>query len=348
MHALSQAGIDQVPNTLTITRQFSPTELSLPEASLVIKIAAILSEEYALWEVPVVLATISHGAQSVVRKDASGLSIFLERSSPALAPLIECYRNTPDVFTGFVRDYVRTNLYSQIAQYVPSATREGAEALQRQLRRNRELYRYEYEDFGAIDAVVSDYIAGKATLEEVFQASTTVHRSSVLRVDKAAVGRVEDEIADIVDSPATPAEPTQEAFQPAPPILRRETETPSKVLTVHADVAPLNNFRLFLSLSEKVFQREQDFFLFPHATRVIWGGHRVIYIFSQASGALTGYYDIELREALEMPAAGKTLPTTTIISKNRIYIPVPGELVPAFEISSGAKEFFVRFDYVPG
>jgi hypothetical protein len=60
-----------------------------------------------------------------------------------------------------------------------------------------------------------------------------------------------------------------------------------------------------------------------------------------------GYYDIELREPLEMPAAGKTLPTTTIISKNRITS-VPGELVPAFEISSGAKEFFVRFDYVPG
>ena len=40
-------------------------------------------------------------------------------------------------------------------------------------------------------------------------------------------------------------------------------------------------------------------------------------------------------------------PTTTIITKDRIYIPVPKELEPAFHITEGAKEFYVRFDTIP-
>ena len=40
-------------------------------------------------------------------------------------------------------------------------------------------------------------------------------------------------------------------------------------------------------------------------------------------------------------------PTTTIVTKNRIFVPVPGELQPAFQISNGSKEFFVRFDTIP-
>jgi hypothetical protein len=40
-------------------------------------------------------------------------------------------------------------------------------------------------------------------------------------------------------------------------------------------------------------------------------------------------------------------PTTTIITKDRIYVPVPKELERAFQITVGAKEFYVRFDTIP-
>jgi molecular chaperone HtpG len=36
--------------------------------------------------------------------------------------------------------------------------------------------------------------------------------------------------------------------------------------------------------------------------------------------------------------------TTTLITKNRIFVPVPEALAEEFKVSSGAKEFFVRFD----
>jgi molecular chaperone HtpG len=40
-------------------------------------------------------------------------------------------------------------------------------------------------------------------------------------------------------------------------------------------------------------------------------------------------------------------PTTTIITKNHVYVPVPQELESAFKITTGAKEFYVRFDTIP-
>ena len=39
--------------------------------------------------------------------------------------------------------------------------------------------------------------------------------------------------------------------------------------------------------------------------------------------------------------------TTTIVTKDRIFVPVPKELEAAFQITSGSKEFFVRFDTIP-
>ena len=44
---------------------------------------------------------------------------------------------------------------------------------------------------------------------------------------------------------------------------------------------------------------------------------------------------------------GAMFPTTTIITKDRTYVPVPSELEPAFLIAEGAKEFYVRFDTIP-
>ena len=39
-------------------------------------------------------------------------------------------------------------------------------------------------------------------------------------------------------------------------------------------------------------------------------------------------------------------PTTTLVLKNRIYVPVPKTLEPAFKLVGGVKEFFVRFDAI--
>jgi hypothetical protein len=36
--------------------------------------------------------------------------------------------------------------------------------------------------------------------------------------------------------------------------------------------------------------------------------------------------------------------TTTLVTQTRIFVPVPAELDDEFRISSGSREFLVRFD----
>jgi molecular chaperone HtpG len=107
----------------------------------------------------------------------------------------------------------------------------------------------------------------------------------------------------------------------------------------------LNKFTLFLGLSDKLMMTEADFFHTPHTTRIIWSGHRVIYIFSEATGKINLYYDIELKEPIRNhDGFGGVFKTTTLITKDRIFVPVPHQLVDEFKVESETKEFFVRHD----
>ena len=110
-----------------------------------------------------------------------------------------------------------------------------------------------------------------------------------------------------------------------------------KILVADTKYPQLNNFSLLLGLSDRLMREYADFFRTPHTTRILWGGHRVIYIFSEPTGRLSLYYDVELREPLEDSAAGGALfPTTTLITKKRIFVPVPDPLVDAFKITARA------------
>jgi len=177
---------------------------------------------------------------------------------------------------------------------------------------------------------------------------TSRGRASVQRqqVSREQVGSVEQELPDIIaaDQTASPAS----NLEPAPPIMRDDFKSDMKVLTVSAQHAKLNNFQMFLALSDRMVKREGEFLRWPHTTKLIWGAHRVIYIFTDATGELSLYYDIELRTPLETEQTGGAMfPTTTIVTSNRIFVPVPADLEPAFRIAETPKEFYVRFDTIP-
>jgi molecular chaperone HtpG len=71
--------------------------------------------------------------------------------------------------------------------------------------------------------------------------------------------------------------------------------------------------------------------------------HEVVYIFTHASNTLSLYYDIELKEKLsDNSTGGKAVSTTTIITEDKIFVPVIHDLQPYFDIKEGAKEFYAR------
>ena len=339
------ANLEQVPEH-TIVDRIPGRDLTVEEAMFLVRVRGILLDDYLMPDVDAAFATISHGVAFHVEKKDNALHISIARAIPPVAMVIECYTTALDVFGGFMKDFVREHLYPQIRDYVPSSTKQGRDALYQRLKENRELYRLQESDYGAIESLLADYLAGKTEFSEVLRASTG--RASVQRqqVNKDQVGIVEDELPGIIgmEEHAPPAN----KFDAVPPIMRDDLESNMKVLTVAEEHAKLNNFQMFLALSDRMVKREGEFLNWPHTTRLIWGAHRVTYIFTDATGELSLYYDIELKTPLETERTGGAMfPTTTIVTKNRIYVPMPKDLEPAFQISEGTKEFYVRFDTIP-
>jgi molecular chaperone HtpG len=285
---------------------------------------------------------------ALVDKREEVVFIRLSRRSPSIAAVLTAYKTAYEVFDGFVKDFVRNNLYQRVSSYVPSSTKEGSDALVKLLQRNRELYRYEESELGELEPLLGDYLSGEKTLAQVIVAARGFSRAQSQRVSRDQIGSLEQAMPDVVESPGVAEDEQQgKEFEAAPPILRPDIDCGLKILVAGSKYQQLNGFELFLGLSDRLVRREGDFFAFPHTTKVIWAGHRIIYIFTEVSGKVTLYYDIELREPLDMEtASGGMFPTTTIITKNRIYVPVPSALDPVFRIVEGSKEFFVRFDTV--
>ena len=339
------SAIDEVPEK-TIIDPIPPTALNLDEAMFLVRLRAILLDDYFMPDVVAGFATMSHGVNLYIEKRGDILHISIARDMPAIRMVVEAYKAAPEVFHGFAIDFVRLHLYPQIRDHVPSSRKLGRDALYLRLKENEELFRYELSDFGEVESLLADYLAGKTNLEEVLKVSGVRGAGQRQEVRKEQVGTVEEELPGILGD--VEDAPPGNAYEAAPPILRPEMTSSMKVLTVGAEYAKLNGFRMFLALSDRLAKREGVFLCQPHTTKVMWGSHRVIYIFTDSTGELNLYYDIKLKEPLETQQTGGAMfPTTTFVTKDRIFVPVPKALEPAFRISHSAKEFYVRFDTIP-
>lgn len=337
--------VPQVPDSAQVTRIYQGTELNVREASVLLRIASILRDDYLIPDVEVMLADISHGVTVLPEKAGEQLRICIARSSGFLPPLLEFYDKVYELFVQFMKDFVRVHIYPRIQQFIPSSTRDGVDALRKLLQRNRELYRYEEADLGDLEGVLGEYLSGAASLTEVLHTARSKARPQTQRVSREQVGAIETVVLGIAESPVIqPAEAHLE-FGPSPPIIRDSVSSDMKILTTSERYPLLNNFTMLLGLSDRLMRTEAEFFHTAHTTRILWGGHRVVYIFTEATGRLSLYYDIELRDPIEhTKASGGMFPTTTLITKKRIFVPIPDTLAEEFKIAAGPKEFFVRFD----
>ncbi len=337
--------IPSVPDSAQVTLIYKGTDLTMREVSVLIRIASILRDDYLISDVELVLADISHGVTVLPEKLGEQLKIYIAKSSPLLPPLLEFYDKAYELFAQFMKDFVRVHIYPRIQQFVPSSTRDGVDALRKMLQRNRELYSYEETDLGDLEGVLGEYLSGSVSFVQVLQGARAKAKPQTQSVSRDQVGSVENELPGIAESPVTQTAEEGLEFGPSPPIIRDSISSDMKILTTNEKYPLLNNFTMLLGLSDRLMRTEALFFRTPHTTRILWGGHRIVYIFTEATSRLSLYYDIELREPIEHgKAGGGMFPTTTLITKKRIFIPIPDMLVEEFEITTGPKRFFVRFD----
>lgn len=334
--------VDEVPEKVHV-EPVPQTLLTLEEAMFLVRLKSILLEYYFMPNVEATFATISHNVSLHVDGNDDGLRISIARDMQAARMVVEAYRSAPEVFQGFVIDFVTQHIYPQISERVPSSKRLGRDALYRRLKENEDLFRYDLSDIGDAELLLADYLSGKSDLEQVLKSSARRAPGQRQEVRGDQVGSVEEEIPGILSmgDDRTPRNP----YEASPPIFRPGVCSDMKVLTVREQHSKLNGFQMFLSLSERMVRTEGEFLRQPHTTKLMWGSHRVIFVFADSIGGLNLYYDVKLKEPLDINTTGGAMfPTTTIITKDRIFVPVPRQLESAFQISNGAKEFFVRFD----
>ena len=347
---LNMKGIKPIPDTIDI-KPFNTLDLSIPELSIATKIKTVMADDYLMNDVSVRFAQISHNLASTVQIEDGKVAVYLSRQSPDISYLSDIYTNNYSVFEPMIKDYVRTKLYTKFSQYVPSSTRDGAEALYNILQRKRELYTIEYSELGEMESVMKDYLDGKIPYKEVLKAATTIKNKQTQTLTNKHVGDIGEVISggNTINNEAPPKEENSVGvtLDALPPMLRLDIDTKYKVLHTDDKQHSLSGYNTFLAVSDRMFREYYEFFLQPHTTRIIWSMHKIIYIFTHVSSNLTLYYDIDLMQKLDGDATGgRMIPTSTIVTKDRIFIPVIPEMDDYFNIKEGQLKFSVRFDSV--
>ena len=347
---LNMKGIKPIPDTIDI-KPFYTLDLSIPELSIATKIKTVMADDYLMNDVSVRFAQISHNLASTVQIEDGKVAVYLSRQSPDISYLSDIYTNNYSVFEPMIKDYVRTKLYTKFSQYVPSSTRDGAEALYNILQRKRELYTIEYSELGEMESVMKDYLDGKIPYKEVLKAATTIKNKQTQTLTNKHVGDIGEVISggNTTNNEAPPKEENSVGvtLDALPPMLRLDIDTKYKVLHTDDKQHSLSGYNTFLAVSDRMFREYYEFFLQPHTTRIIWSMHKIIYIFTHVSSNLTLYYDIDLMQKLDGDATGgRMIPTSTIVTKDRIFIPVIPEMDDYFNIKEGQLKLSVRFDSV--
>lgn len=341
--------IEEIRDTPTVFNVINEKDLSFAEVAFILRLSTILKEDYLLEDIKVQFANISHGLPNMVNHVDGTVYIYLSQNSGNIQQVLKIYEQEIRFFESFVKDFVRNYLYPKISQYIPSSTKSGADELFKSLQKKKELYTIDYYDLGEIESLLQDYVKGDISMTEIIRLTSANKNIQEQKVEHHQVGSVESVVTALEtnNTENTNEEYTLNEYDAYPPILRREEETQCKILKTETDYPSLRNMKFFLALSDRLFNRNQEFFFEPHTTKIIWSMHKIIYIFTHISGNLTLYYDIELKEKLPNNLTGGTaIPSTTIITKNRIFVPIAPELISYFDIKQDSKEFYVRFDII--
>ena len=338
----SHASTKPISNEPVVTERRSYSDLNPAERGLAYRIELILDTDYFV-KCDVSFGVISHGVPALAKKDGERVALTLNPRVQSILLLLEVFQNEYDAFGSMAKDFVRSIIFPRIADFVPSSTRHGAETFLRAIRRS-EPFEYAVDDLGDLPTIWKDYDEGRITLDQAVSRSRAAVRSSVQIVESAE--RAEDIVPDVIENEQVLTETTEAtSLDPWPGISRLEISSTAKLLVIDAERQALRGYRCFLAITDRAREEFGDFFLQPHTTSVVWGGQKTWFIFMHHSRQFGLYYDLQTQDLVDAPAGGGGCPTCSIILKDRIYIPIPQDIMASFIPDHGEKKRFdVRAD----
>ncbi len=339
----SQANTSIISDNPVVKDRRTSDQFSTAESGLAWRVEMILESDYFL-KCIVEFGIISHGLPAIVEKEPDRVRVTLNPEGQTVKLILGLYDTEFSAFGSMAKDFVRTVIFPRVADYVPSSTRQGAEAFLKAIRRPREFLEIAFDDIGNLPRIWGDYSEGLISMEQAIERSKAAVTASVQVVDAAASAR--DVLPDVIQNEQVLQQAsagTEPNLDPSPAITRLETTTAAKLLVIDGNEPSLRGYHCFLAITDKVREEMGEFFLQPHRTSIVWGGQKALFIFLHHSGQFGLYYDLQTSEAVVEPAGGCPYPTATIVLKDRIFIPIPDEIQASFVPQPGErKQFEVR------
>ena len=336
----SRAKVEQILDKPIVQDRRNYSQMSTAESGLAFRVEMILKTDYFI-KCHIDYGVISHGLPVLVEKKGERIDIILNPEGQTIQLLVNLLETEYDAFGGMAKDFVRTVLFPRIADYVPSSTRQGAEAFLRAFRKSSESFEYAGDDLGRLSDIWQDYDEGQILLSEAVERSRSIVRSTIQVVESAA--NAQEVVPDVIQNEQTFNELADSAqnLDPSPGITRLEITSAAKLLVIDDNEPALRSYRCFLAITDRVREQMGHFFLQPHTTSIVWGGQKTLFIFMHHSKRFGLYYDLQTREVVNAPSGGGSYSTCSIVLKDRLYIPIPEEISASFIPTLGEKK---RFD----
>lgn len=349
-------GIEEKKDEIRVT-PIPESKLDASEFLLADDIKRVIEDDYIIQDVDVVLAEITLGVNvRVIPNNKGSFTINIARDYDEIKTLL-ANRENYSLYKSLIKDFVRVVLYNQFLEYIPKDQKERAAYINEALERRREELNYEYSDVSelreALRKLDNGEISGDEFIRRAQKARQENHEEVVRDNQVGDVGSIVKSAATEQGQAAKTTSMVQEEqflYVPQPPILELDEHTNKKVLIANEELATLHGHKLFLAVSPNYNREHRSFMSLAHSTKVIWSTHRIIYIFTDQNNKTSIYYEMALTDQLdEKNTGGESLVSTTIITKNTMFVPVPKQLYDYFTIKKGATlKFYVHFEKVSG
>lgn len=351
---LQHMGVDSIPNSVQVLRELTDKELSSDQFFILSELRTIIKEDYYVKDFDIKFAEISHYLNVYVTHDPmhGTFCIYLSPNNDDVNRLMTIRKENYRLFTPIAKDFVRVVLYQQFSSYIPKGIKERTDYITRVLHNAKDEYVIPYEMTGSMDEMINKLQADEITPEEFMKYAKAERNKHQQTINISQIGDVSEVLTNISNNVINSSKDasknvSKDEIIPMPPILCLDVQTKLRILKTEKKTPVLQNNLMFMALTDRMVNQKRIFFTNPHTTRVIWSMHRLIYIFTDALGKNTLYYDLELTRMIPNSTGGKLIRSTTIITRDKIFVPIVPELYSYFDLNVNDKlKFFVHFDEI--